>query len=276
MEFTGQYQFAAGNAPYHQFLPVPPLTPSHSQSAPSDECNNNSSPATEHGNGHDRSEPDDQSNSGRGGSEEGPLTPAQSKRKAQNRAAQRAFRERKEKHVKDLENKLSDLEAARKAATTENERLRADLAKMATENELLKATAGMYSNTSSSSHPSSPPSTARSRGPRDDAAAAIVETGPMRYDPDEFSTRALQNHDIKTFSHRVIESRDGHRLLAVGASWDLIASTDPFSQGLVDLVAVGDYLRTRAQCDGQGPVFSEKDVLDAVRICTISADDDLL
>ena len=32
-----------------------------------------------------------------------------SKRKAQNRAAQRAFRERKEKHLKDLETKVEDL-----------------------------------------------------------------------------------------------------------------------------------------------------------------------
>ncbi|KAK1832401.1 transcription factor PAP1-domain-containing protein [Podospora conica] len=38
------------------------------------------------------------------------LTEPTSKRKAQNRAAQRAFRERKEKHVKDLETKVEELE----------------------------------------------------------------------------------------------------------------------------------------------------------------------
>jgi len=49
------------------------------------------------------------------------------KRKAQNRAAQRAFRERKEKHLKDLENKVADLEKKSETATTENTALRKQL-----------------------------------------------------------------------------------------------------------------------------------------------------
>ncbi|KAL9046101.1 MAG: hypothetical protein Q9214_000976 [Letrouitia sp. 1 TL-2023] len=47
------------------------------------------------------------------------------KRKAQNRAAQRAFRERKERHLKDLEAKVEDLEKASEATNHENGRLRA-------------------------------------------------------------------------------------------------------------------------------------------------------
>ncbi|KXX76835.1 AP-1-like transcription factor [Madurella mycetomatis] len=56
-----------------------------------------------------------------------------SKRKAQNRAAQRAFRERKEKHLKDLENKVQELEKLSQAANNENELLRAQIDKMTTE-----------------------------------------------------------------------------------------------------------------------------------------------
>lgn len=56
-----------------------------------------------------------------------------SKRKAQNRAAQRAFRERKEKHVKDLETKVAELEKASKAATSENGILRSQIEKMTVE-----------------------------------------------------------------------------------------------------------------------------------------------
>ncbi|CAN6674730.1 hypothetical protein TRVA0_062S00584 [Trichomonascus vanleenenianus] len=47
-----------------------------------------------------------------------PNEPA-NKRKAQNRAAQRAFRERKEKHLRDLEDRVQQLES--EAATTSNE-----------------------------------------------------------------------------------------------------------------------------------------------------------
>ena len=55
------------------------------------------------------------------------------KRKAQNRAAQRAFRERKERHLKDLETKVEDLEKSSEAANHENGRLRAQVDKLNTE-----------------------------------------------------------------------------------------------------------------------------------------------
>jgi AP-1-like factor len=60
------------------------------------------------------------------------LTPRQ-KRKAQNRAAQRAFRERKEKHLKDLETKVQELEKQSQAANSEKEALRAKVEKMTIE-----------------------------------------------------------------------------------------------------------------------------------------------
>ncbi|KAK7688103.1 hypothetical protein QCA50_008473 [Cerrena zonata] len=60
------------------------------------------------------------------------------KRKEQNRAAQRAFRERKEKHVKDLEDKVADLEAKNQAAESENENLRDLLSRLQSENMALK------------------------------------------------------------------------------------------------------------------------------------------
>ena len=55
------------------------------------------------------------------------------KRKAQNRAAQRAFRERKEKHLKDLETKVAELEKASDAANHENGMLRAQVQRLQTE-----------------------------------------------------------------------------------------------------------------------------------------------
>jgi AP-1-like transcription factor len=55
------------------------------------------------------------------------------KRKAQNRAAQRAFRERKEKHLKDLEIKVDDLEKASESANHENGLLRAQVERLQVE-----------------------------------------------------------------------------------------------------------------------------------------------
>ncbi|ROW06636.1 hypothetical protein VPNG_06721 [Cytospora leucostoma] len=56
-----------------------------------------------------------------------------SKRKAQNRAAQRAFRERKEQHLKNLETKVEELEKASASANHENSLLRAQVEKMTAE-----------------------------------------------------------------------------------------------------------------------------------------------
>lgn len=56
-----------------------------------------------------------------------------SKRKAQNRAAQRAFRERKEQHLKDLETKVEELQKASDNANNENSALRAKVEQMTAE-----------------------------------------------------------------------------------------------------------------------------------------------
>ncbi|UNI24203.1 hypothetical protein JDV02_009969 [Purpureocillium takamizusanense] len=207
----------------------------------------------------------DDSGGARGGSEDDDnLTPAQSRRKAQNRAAQRAFRERKEKHVKDLETKLASLEAAQQEASVENERLKRDLQKMSTENEILRATssmgAGHGGQPSSHHHSPSPP----------------ITTAPMRYNPTDFYSNVLQNHANKHPSHRITTSDQGERLLAAGATWDYIIATDLFKRGLVDVGGVSEHLKDCARCDGQGPVFAESDILRAIEHSVASGSDDLL
>ncbi|KAJ2961753.1 hypothetical protein NQZ79_g3080 [Umbelopsis isabellina] len=67
------------------------------------------------------------------------------KRKAQNRAAQRAFRERKEKYVKELEDRIAELESSQEKPSVnlekENQQLKELVQKLEAENYLLKGTA---------------------------------------------------------------------------------------------------------------------------------------
>ncbi|KAJ3396104.1 DNA-binding transcription factor yap1 [Lobulomyces angularis] len=68
------------------------------------------------------------------------------KRTAQNRAAQRAFRERKEKYLSDLETKVRELEEANKLSKgestlkliQENKQLKETIENLRTENSMLK------------------------------------------------------------------------------------------------------------------------------------------
>ncbi|KAL2034349.1 hypothetical protein VTO58DRAFT_105063 [Aureobasidium pullulans] len=71
--------------------------------------------------------------------EKEPLTPAQRRRKAQNRAAQRAFRDRKRQRVQDLEAQLSALEVRTNSLESDNERLKHELLLTRDENEVLRS-----------------------------------------------------------------------------------------------------------------------------------------
>ncbi|KAK4164164.1 hypothetical protein QBC43DRAFT_211128 [Cladorrhinum sp. PSN259] len=191
-------------------------------------------------------------------SEDDDLTPAQSRRKAQNRAAQRAFRERKERHVKDLETRLQQMEAMQQEALAENEQLRIDMRKLSTENEILRATAAVNPAGSPLNH------------------GTPTTTGPMTYNPTDFYSNVLQNHTNKTPSHRIVTSDDGERLLAAGATWELIINHDLFKRGLVDVGAVSDRIKPLAKCDGQGPVFEERAIIQAIEQSVASGTDELI
>ena len=131
---------------------------------------------------------------------------------------------------------------------------------MNTENEILRATSGMNGNSTSNSSLSPEPTT----------------TGPMHYNPTDFYTELLSAHANKTPSHRIVTSDEGERLLAAGAAWDLIISHDLQKRGLVDIGDVSERLKNKALCDGQGPVFSEKSILEAIESSVASGSDELL
>ncbi|KAJ6783584.1 hypothetical protein PWT90_08460 [Aphanocladium album] len=316
MDFSSQYQYGAAGSQQYGFMPMQPLTPSHSASAASDEFGQTSPPdfdaiagdqfnydyssgltpgtinasfpgpptppnqaalaqqqhqqQQQQAQAAQQGSPDD-GQGGKGNSEDDDLTPAQSRRKAQNRAAQRAFRERKEKHVKDLETKLAGLEAAQQQSSAENERLRRDLQKMSTENEILRATSSVpqHHNNNNNRHHHHNPSSAS-------PPAQDVTTGPTEYRPTDFYSDVLQGHANKAPSHRIVVGDDGERLLAAGATWDYIVGHELFKRGLVDVGSVSERLKGAARCDGQGPVFPEAAILAAIEQSVASGSDDLL
>lgn len=194
----------------------------------------------------------------RSSSEEKELTPQQSKRKAQNRAAQRAFRERKERHVKELEEKLSNLEATSSNVLSENERLKRELQKITTENQILRAT--------SAAQTAAAP-----------AAPATVDVGPISYSPTDFYDIVLEPHKNKTPSHRISNHPEtGEPLLGAAAAWDMITSDPAYLDGQIDISAVSEFLRPRAVCDGQGPVFQESTIREAIKMNASLGKDELI
>ncbi|KAI5840607.1 hypothetical protein BZA05DRAFT_380713 [Tricharina praecox] len=217
------------------------------------------------------------SRGGRGSSEEKELTPGQKRRKEQNRAAQRAFRERKERHVKELEQRLASLEQANTRAAVENDKLKAALEKTRLENRLLhentirgSGSSGSLGGGSGGRH--SPP----------------PEVGPMAFkplDPEslrsnppaKFTSPIFGQHPNRGPIHRITTSPStGEKLLGAGAAWDLIMCHPLYEQGLVDIGDISERLKTLARCDGQGPVFEESIILDVIQASRGSGRDELL
>ncbi|QSZ32435.1 hypothetical protein DSL72_002009 [Monilinia vaccinii-corymbosi] len=232
---------------YHAHIPIaitPP--PKHKPSMPHPMCTEMPTDMNE-----------DATQRGSNSDDENNMTPAQSRRKAQNRAAQRAFRERKDRHVKDLEAKLAAHEKNSGNLALENKRLKLQLTQVATENEILKAI--------SSGHAG-----------RGDAELRESVVGPMRYTPTDFYHEVLDAHENRVPSHRVVTSENGERLLAAGATWDYITNHPLYKQGLVDVGIVSEKLKRVAKCDGQGPVFEERAILDAIEQSVANESDELL
>ncbi|OJJ51354.1 hypothetical protein ASPZODRAFT_12188 [Penicilliopsis zonata CBS 506.65] len=198
------------------------------------------------------------------------LTPAQNRRKAQNRAAQRAFRERKERHVRELEQKVSNLEQVSNSLQADNERLKRELARFATENEILRATTTTTSNASDSSSSSSPPIS----GSLVDSASS---TDPIQFTPATFCTTLMLDGSTGNRPHKItVCEATGEKLLDVGATWNLIQAHDLFRRGLVDIGALCERLRNTARCDGQGPAFKESQLRQLIEECALGGSDELI
>ncbi|CAL8576101.1 AP-1-like transcription factor [Xanthoria parietina] len=196
------------------------------------------------------------------------LTPAQSRRKAQNRAAQRAFRERKERHVKDLEGKLNNITSQNNSLLAEIERLRRENEKFATQNEILQATATPLSMNHNRpgfnghvTHPASP------------------AAGPMHFSPmtSHHVVSSPRERIVSPSPHRIdFLPSTGERVYGTGATWDFIQNHELFRQGIVDIALVSQRLQQHAICDGGGPAFAESAIIRAIEDSIGGAADELM
>ncbi|KAL1630599.1 AP-1-like transcription factor [Diplodia seriata] len=207
---------------------------------------------------HTRSSSEEKDNAGGNSS----LTPAQSRRKAQNRAAQRAFRERKERHVRELEDKLRVLESSTHSLQSDNERLKLLLQRAKTENEILRATNHHRHRRVGSIGSGSGSGGSRSASPGEDGDLQLdLDRDPYTTVPGDGAGgmgSSGSGGGLGTGQHsRANIGRTTPHLLGASQTWDLIQSHSLVRSGAVDVADVCERLRNAARCDGQGPVFEE-------------------
>lgn len=137
----------------------------------------------------------------------------------------------------------------------ENDRLRREIAKIATENEILRATSGSSTN-----------------GPHPFLEEPDELVGPLGFIPTDNPSDRLKNGSelnskyahLGNIKMLTVDDETGEPLLGAGATWDYIQAHELFRKGLVDVGDVCERLKKLARCDGQGPVFQESDVRQAI------------
>ncbi|GAB7362799.1 hypothetical protein MBLNU230_g3102t1 [Neophaeotheca triangularis] len=196
-----------------------------------------------------------------------PLTPAQSRRKAQNRAAQRAFRERKERHVRDLESKLHSLTSTTTSLQAENAQLRRLLHKAATKNEMLRAGPGEEAATTKtpSGRADSPklPSTLTPAPSLDERTPPLDTSLPTSapFPKAPVLASPISSPDTPTVAKPPPASLETPHTLSAPQTWELLQSHPRFLAGEVDLREVCKSLAERGRVvEGRGMVWEEGEV----------------
>lgn len=148
--------------------------------------------------------------------------------------SQRAFRERKEKHVKDLQGRLDQL-------ASENEDLKRRLHAVSAENDILR------------------------RGQISGKTSPELSLASAHFESTDLYSNFLRSHSNQDLPMRAFVLDSGERLLAAGAAWDFITNHQLLKRGLVNIDEVSKRLKQHhSTCGRHGPVFSERAILAAI------------
>ncbi|KAK9385357.1 hypothetical protein V1515DRAFT_582039 [Lipomyces mesembrius] len=161
----------------------------------------------------------------------------QSKRKAQNRAAQRAFRERREKHVKELQEKLEQAEKHAQKIEWDNAGLKKELDWYQAENKKLKDAADAV---------------------RANSVAANNNGHLLKAVFPELRNRDAENHQECPIN----VNSDDTTFLSPSQIWDRLNE-----HPRADVMDVDDVMKRligKVQCGGHGPIFNINDVDEAI------------
>ena len=101
--------------------------------------------------------------------------------------------------------------------------------------------------------------------------------GPLTYSPTDFQEAVGLDPTAHPVSHRIFRSETtGEKLLAAGATWDMIQGHELYRRGMLDVLDVCERLKGSATCDGSGPAFREGEVRKAIEESVLAGGDELI
>lgn len=157
----------------------------------------------------------------------------------------------------------------------DNERLKRELAKVATENEILRATSSSGENISDGNN--SPRGMDGEEDKKKPSPTTATINGPKKWVSLDVRKKYAADFKAGNLPHRIVLSAEtGERLLDTKATWDLIQSHPLFQKGLVDIGDVCERLKRITKCDGQGPAFEEGRVRKIIEESVACGNDELI
>lgn len=165
---------------------------------------------------------------------------------------QRAFRERKERHVRDLEAKLNLMTTTTSSLQSDNDRLRLLLEQALSDNESLRVT----STTSSRAQAPSGSEQERERTP---FPASGSSQSPLSDGGRALHTASLTDSLLSPEPSTSKPSRSS-RLLSPNAAWDLLQLHLVYASGALNKGDISERLRELARHNSTGPALDEDDV----------------
>jgi AP-1-like transcription factor len=164
-------------------------------------------------------------------------------------SSQRAFRARKERHVKDLEKKLSEIESSATTLASDNQRLKLALQRLMTENEILRSTpvSGRPAQQRMGKKPA----------PAENLQGKDGDKGKAAAEP-----TAIQSPNARGLG----EKTAGSNILSMSDAWDFLIEHPLVKEGLVDITDASCRLRQAAKPGPQGPVFRKGEAQTAIEL----------
>ncbi|CAI5759952.1 unnamed protein product [Candida verbasci] len=184
----------------------------------------------------------------------------QLKRKAQNRTAQRAFRERKETKLKELEAKLLKSEEERQKLMDQLEIIRKQNLSISSENEVLRSDPNNLASLAMNNHHNNRINKFTFPKTQDDFIKGVIEGTNHQYNNEENK-------------NKIYDDKEGNKLLALGAVWDYLQiKVEEFDLDFnsIDIKEVMNKLKGSEKCHGWGPAYDKTLVDQAIQSCLSS------
>ena len=163
---------------------------------------------------------------------------------------------------------------------TDFERLQRENERLATQNEILRATPKPQPHSQSQVSPSerevSPIPGPQRYSPSSTFRANLMSTLPQNYPPHQPDGPRVDPARGTSAYRLNVSATTGQKLLSMSAAWETVQNHDLYKRGQINIHELCEKMKSFSTCNGHGPAFPEDALLKAIEESVGGAGDELL